>query len=179
MVLSVVGTGACERRTEPAAQQPPAADPLPIDFPLEVRTNDPAVNQFVREIAATCVEGDYEKFRLLWSVRETPVPRQEFERGWKALKKVRILALQKMKTREGQYLYSLHARLELDESMPEPTREVVLLIVSEGDQWRLAQAPAHLRKKVLGLIDNGNVNENSADPSTPPWDGDTAPPLQP
>ncbi len=161
-VSAAVGIVACERESQPSAG-PPAAltEKSPIDFPMEVQADDPAVNQFVRQITEICVEGDYERFRLLWAVREDPFPRREFERGWKALNKVRVIALQKMKTKTGEYLYYLHARVELDESVPEPEREVVLLIIKENDQWRLAKAPAHLIKQVLGTTDGGNANLNS------------------
>ena len=170
-VLLALGTGACERQAQPSAKPaPPApAGQSLIDFPSEVHADDPAVNQFIRRVISTCAEGDYERFRLLWAVRETPFPRQEFERGWKALKKVRVAALQKMKHADGEYLYSLHVQVKLDESVPEPARDVVLLIVRENGQWRLARAPAHHRKRVLGITDDENANENS------PGGGDVPP----
>ena len=167
-VSAAVGIGACERESGPTAEPPPQADESPIDFPPAVQADDPAVNQFVRRITETCVEGDYEGFRLLWSIRADPFPRQEFERGWKALKKVRVLALQKMKTLEGEYLYCIHTRVELDESVSEPAREVVLLIVRENDRWCLAKAPAHVRKEVLGIEEPGSAGDNTPDEGAPP-----------
>lgn len=174
--LAVGGGGACERESRPTTVMPPAAEESSIDFPPAVQSDDPEVNRFVRKITETCVGGDYENFRLLWSVHEAPFPRREFERGWKALKKVRVLALEKMKTPDGEYLYSIHARVELDESVPEPAREVVLLIVRENDQWRLAQAPAHHREKVLDTAAEENANANSPDHGDE-TSGTVAPPL--
>ena len=166
-VSAAVGLGGCERESGQPAEPPPKADESPIDFPPAVQSDDPTVNQFVRQITETCVRGDYEEFRLLWSVREDPFPRQEFERGWKALEKVRVLAVQKRKTLEGQDLYYIHTRVELDDSVPEPARDVVLLIVRENDRWRLAKAPAHLRKKVLGVGEQGSTGENSPNDGAP------------
>jgi len=169
VLLPAVWIGACERESQPTAGPPPtvSAD-SPIVFPPEVRSDDPAVNEFVRRISETCVEGDYEKFRLLWAVREDPFPRQEFERGRKALEKVRIADLQKMKTPKGEYLYYIHARIELDESLHEPARDVVMLIVKEDDRWRLARAPDYLRKKVLGTSDGDPGNQNALDSGSEP-----------
>jgi hypothetical protein len=163
VVSAALGIGGCERAPESSTPPPAVADTSPLDFSPQVQCADAAVNQFVRHVAEVCAGGDYEQFRLLWSVREDPYPRQEFERGWKALRKVRVLSLEKMKTREGQYLYALHAQVELDPAMPEPTRQVVLLIVQENDRWRLAKAPAHLRQKTLGHAKEGNGNANTPD----------------
>lgn len=163
VIATAAGLIGCERKTESANKPPEVATEVSlIDFPPEVQADDPAVNQFAREIIETCAGGDYERFRLLWTVKEDPFPRRQFERGWKALKKVRVLALQKMKTPQGEYLYYIHARVELDESMPEPTREVVLLMIKENDRWRLASAPAHLRKKVLGDAADGDADTNAS-----------------
>ncbi|MCK4657910.1 MAG: hypothetical protein KAV82_00170 [Phycisphaerae bacterium] len=174
--LIAAGIGACERKPQPPARlPPPVIDESLIDFPPEMHADDPVVNQFVGQVIETCVKGDYEKFRLLWTVREDPFPRQEFQRGWNALQKLRVLALQKMKTSKGQYLYSLHVRAEFDDTVPEPQKELVLLIVKEDDQWRLANAPAHHRKKILG--------STAEDASPAPGDGlistSGAPPAKP
>ena len=143
-----------------------------IDFPPSVQADDPAVNAFVREAIGTCVGGDYERFRLLWNVREDPFPRGEFERGWKAVRKVTVVAVQKMRNPpeggafEGKYLYYVHGRVELDASVPDPRREVLLLIVREGEQWRLARAPRYLRQQVLGE-ENGEPASPSSRPAAP------------
>ncbi|MCP4590948.1 MAG: hypothetical protein GY842_09390 [bacterium] len=153
-VAVVLLTGACAREAAPTGDALPVeADPSPIDFPREVQADAPEVNRFVREVVETCAGGDYESFRLLWSVHENPFPRAEFERGWKALRKVRVLALDKYKTPEGEYLYSIHARVELDQELPDPVREVVLLVVQENGQWRLKTAPSYHQQRVLGAGD--------------------------
>jgi hypothetical protein len=151
----------CEREPAPTSARPnkptpQAAAASVVEFPAEVQTDDPTVNEFVREAIGTCVSGDYERFRLLWNVREDPFPRGEFERGWKAVRKVTVLKVQKMRNPpegaayEGKYLYYVHGRVELDATMPEPTRDVLLLIIQEGERWRLARAPKNLRERVLG-----------------------------
>lgn len=157
VALATLVLGACER--QPQAPIPPKASPSAksvIEFPADVEADDPAVNAFVREVIGTCVTGDYERFRLLWNVHEDPFPRGEFERAWKAVRKVRIIVVQKMRNPpeggayEGTYLYYVHGRVELDPSVPEPNRDVLLLIIREGEQWRLARAPKNLRTRVLG-----------------------------
>lgn len=174
---AVAALGACER--EPAASSSsarPRSDAdyrvaAEIDFPESVQADDPAVNDFVRQAIDTCVSGDYERFRLLWNVREDPFPRGEFERGWKAVRKVTVLDVQKLRNPpqgaayEGKYLYYLHGRVELDETVPEPVREVLLLVVQEGEHWRLAKAPKNLRERVLGRQDGGQDSADSRSPS--------------
>ena len=176
LILALAGivlAGGCERQPASAKRAPaPVAASALLDFPAALQCDNPEVNQFVRQMVDTCAGGDYEKFRLLWSVREQPFSRQDFERGWKSLKHVQVVALQRMKTREGQPLYSLHARVELDPSMPEPEREVVMLIVQENAQWRLARAPAHHRNKVLGIGDEaGSASQPAGSNGTPPPGG--------
>lgn len=177
VLLAALGIGACERDSQPAAEPSRAVTPdSPVSFPSEVQSDDPAVNEFVRKITHTCVDGDYEEFRLLWAVREDPFPRQEFERGRNALETIRIADLRKMKTLQGEYLYYIHARIELDDSVPKPARDVVLLIVQEDDRWRLARAPEHLRQKILGIANEETVEQTAtkrggalppADPTPP------------
>ena len=36
----------------------------------------------IAEVIETCASGDYEAFRLLWSARDDPFPRDQFHRAW-------------------------------------------------------------------------------------------------
>jgi len=142
----------CRRSEEVEPGRPVSSGPdAVVDFPERLQPDDPAVTAFVRRAIDTCVKGDYDAFRLLWSVREDPFPRDSFERGWRAVQRVTVLDIQKLlREVEGDVVYGVHAAVELDESVPEPKRQVVLLIVHEADQWRLMSAPANLRRRFLG-----------------------------
>jgi hypothetical protein len=158
-VAMVAWTG-CERSDAPTpAPTPTPAPPVAessviVEFPDELQAKDASVAAFIREVIKTCVEGDYDQFRLLWSAKEDPFPRDAFERGWRAVRRVRIMDIQKFRRPvEDDLVFGVHAHVELDESVPERSPDVVLLIVKEAGRWRLAEAPPALRERFLGPTD--------------------------
>lgn len=154
-IAMVAGIG-CERSEESAPEAPPPApeSSVVVDFPEELQAKDRTVSALIREVIDTCVAGDYEHFRLLWSAKEDPFPRDAFERGWRAVRRVRILDVQPFRRRvENDLVFGVHAYVELDESVPERSPDVVLLIVKEAERWRLAEAPPALRERFLGSPD--------------------------
>lgn len=126
-------------------------------FPDELRVADSTVNEFVTKAMTTCAAGDYEAFRLLWSVREDPLPREEFEQGWQAVQTIKVRALEKVMLdadpnagrTEPETVYALLTEVSLDPTQKagqkEPQRNVVLMLAREHEQWRLAQAPKPMR----------------------------------
>lgn len=126
-------------------------------FPDAVRSDDRAVNALIGEAMRCCARGDYEGFRLLWSAKEEPLTRDEYEQGFKAVKKIEIRALQKVliadekasNPSEGETVYVSLADVDLDPdhraSKGESHREVVLLVRREEGKWRLAHAPKAVR----------------------------------
>jgi hypothetical protein len=160
----------------------PTPSPTPeavglLDFPTELRADDPTVNEFLIQAIQTCVDQDYDAFRLLWSAREEPISEQEFKRGWQANPKVYIKDLRKGPTEEGEEFYAVRALVRLDPDMvPEPERDIVMLLVKEGGKWRLAAAPRNVVKFMKGNA-NGASDETADEanpPSGPPTPG-TAP----
>jgi hypothetical protein len=155
-ITLAAGTGC--KRSEESAPEPALPAPEPsviVDFPEELQAKDRTVSAFIREVIDTCVAGDYERFRLLWSAREDPFPRDAFERGWQAVRRVRVLDVQPFRRRaEDDLVFGVHAYVELDESVPERSPDVVLLIVKEAERWRLAEAPPALRERFLGSPDD-------------------------
>ncbi len=126
-------------------------------FPDEVRVEDASVNDFLERAMEDCASGDYDKFRLLWSARQEPLPRDEFEQGWQAVRQIRIRALQRVmlapdpdhELDQGETVYAFLADVALDPmhraGQREPNREVVLMVIREHEQWRLARAPKPMR----------------------------------
>jgi hypothetical protein len=113
--------------------------------------DDPTVNEFLRTAMGACARGDYDQFRRLWSAKTEPLTREQFERGWNSAESIAVLAVQPMRHPEdGSLLYYAHARFELAANLPDPRRDVVVLIINEGGAWRLARAPKALTRKVLG-----------------------------
>jgi len=175
LVFCAVAGGAvcgCSRR-EPVEEGRTAPPPrgAVVEFPAALQPDDPSVGAFIQHVVDTCVAGDYDAFRLLWSAREDPFSRDAFERGWRAVQRVTLVHVQKFRRREeGDIVYGVHARVELDDSVPESQREVVLLIVREGDQWRLVRPPTGLHEQLTGtpetLLDDDT--EEAAQPASQP-----------
>ena len=164
ILLCVVSTGpGCRRKEEAAKSEPvpaPAARPQPVEvlvFPDELRVEDDSVNVFLEQAMTVCTKGDYHAFRLLWSAREEPLPQDEFEEGWQAVREIRIRVLEKVllapesgfEAGIDRTVYAVYADVHLDPEHTagrrEPDREVVLMLVQEHDDWRLAEAPRSVR----------------------------------
>jgi len=129
-------------------------------FPDELRVADETVNDFVAKAMSICAAGEYGAFRLLWSVRGDPLPREEFEQGWQAVQNIKVRALEKVMLdadpsagrAESESVYALLVDVSLDPEQragqKKPRREVVLMLIREHEQWRLAQAPKPMREWV-------------------------------
>jgi hypothetical protein len=168
-----IATGGCS----PDEQNEPSASPVatlratgPIEFPDGLRVDDPTVNEFILKAIETCVSGDYEAFRLLWTARQDPLSEQEFKRGWAAVQKVRIDNIRPFRTPEGEIVYAARAHVQLDPAeVPEPDRDIVLLLVKESEQWRLAPAPPSVREELKKFTASAaETQPNGETPATQP-----------
>ncbi len=149
-----------EEDTETVDPQAEPAKKAPAEllvFPDELRVADPSVNEFVERAMVGCGSGDYDRFRLLWSVKEDPLPRDDYLEGWQAVQRIQIRALErvmlspdpKLGRERPEVAYAILAEVALDPERPagrrEPHREVVLTVIREQMAWRLARAPSVLR----------------------------------
>lgn len=174
---------ACRRDEDVVQKGVPAgnAQKKPADllvFPSALKTEDVSVNAFVKRAMMDCAGGDYDVFRLLWSAREDPLPRGEYEQGWQAAREIRIRALENVilsadPTRgrdEDETVYVILANVSLDPThragQREANREVVLMLVREHDTWRLARAPKKMRTWIKERVD-GDSQELPGPPNTP------------
>lgn len=184
-----VMTPAC-RRDEPEKTSASASTsntaksqrPNLLIFPDELRVADSKVNEYVAKAMTTCAGGQYEAFRLLWSARETPLPREEFEQGWQAVQNIQVRALEKVMLdadpgagrTEPEMVYALLIEVALDPTQKvgqkESQRLVVLMLTREHEQWRLATAPKPMREWVKKKIAAASVE--SAPPTIPRPKGD-------
>ena len=168
IVLSL--TPACRRDQEhPAAGAQPVDEPakqvVQLLFPESVRVEDPSVDEFVTRVMTDCAGGDYDAFRLLWSARDEPLRRDEYEEGWQAIQRIKIRALERVLLARGSdrdqaetgTAYALAMDVALDPAhragQRVQRREVVLLLVHEHGEWRLAHAPKAVRMWVKSLTD--------------------------
>lgn len=161
----------CERAPQPDRRDDgsePARHVSQTDvlfFPDELHVSDASVNDFVTRAMTVCGSGDYEAFRLLWATHEEPLARRDYEQGWQAVEEIRIQAVEKVQyVRAGDAKeaphpisgYLIAADVRLDPLQPTGKRgagrEVVLLMVQEGDAWRLAAAPRLMRTWIQALL---------------------------
>ncbi len=178
--VAVVSWSACRRdeSDDPGAESVarPAEEAQPenlLVFPPSLYVEDASVNDFLRRAMHVCVRGEYDAFRLLWSAREDPLARAEFDTGWQAVQQIRIRALQRVRlatddaakgaasTRE---VYAVLADVQLDPSLPagqqEPRRDVVLMILREHDEWRLGNAPKSMRTWIKKSIEESSPSSD-------------------
>ena len=144
LLLAVAAVG-CERGEQPATEAAPPPEPELLHFPARLQAQDETVNTFIRDVIHTCASGDYDAFRMLWSVRDDPFPRDQFHRAWQSVQKVTIEAVRALRNpRDGSLIYAVRARVELGPDLREPLRDVVILLTGENNQWRLTMPPEGL-----------------------------------
>lgn len=137
-----------------------------------------SVNDFVSRALAECAGGKYESFRALWSAKEEPLPREEFEKGWHAAKEIRVRALEKVLFDRGsdaptqpasaqkpapETVYALYIEVSLDPEQQvgqkKPERHAVLMVVEEQNEWRLAPAPKQMREWIKKKLQSASAND--------------------
>lgn len=187
LLLGAVWMGGCDsgettdpRRTDTTKVEP-AKSAQVLSFPDAVQVDDASVNAFVRQAMGACARGDYDEFRLLWSARQEPLQQDEFDAGWKAVLEINIRSLDLIRLGvktdggdeelRGHYVFL--AEVKFDPQHPagrkQPTRQVVLLVGKEQDQWRLARAPAKVRSWARDRLASAETSEGPSAPrSTTP-----------
>ena len=147
-------------------------------FPDSLRVPDEDVNMFVRSALGLCAKGDYDSFRSLWSAKQEPLSRSEFEEGWEAIDRIEVRGLQRvlLAAEDGGNattpVYVLLVNVSLDPTHKagkrEPLREIVLMLVHELGQWRIAAAPKPMRDWIKKQGDvPANNTKASPTPTTP------------
>ena len=149
-----------EEKADAADAQLEKERPKPADlliFPDQIRAEEASVNAFIERAMKDCASGDYDRFRRLWTTRQDPLSRDEYEQGWQAVQRITIRAVERValtdQTDEGfsptELNYAILAEVVLDPTHPagrrEPNREAVMVIAWEQDAWRLARAPKAMR----------------------------------
>lgn len=180
--VSLPAHSACRRDHQTDSSPDSAAVDQPktvFVFPDELQVDDEAVNAFLNRAMNTCAGGDYDAFRLLWSARQDPLPRDEFEEGWKAVQEIRVRALEPARLAadpdagfpEPRTVYGVLADVAFDPThraaREEPHRRVVLMLIREHDEWRLGRAPKSMRAWMTDKVEAGAVTPTDANPDQP------------
>lgn len=148
-----------------------------VVFPSWLRVDDATVNEFVRKALAQCAAGDYDAFRRLWTARQEPLPRGEFEEGWQAVQRINVRALEKVMLTgdadhdhaDAETVYALLVEVSLDPTrragQREPHRDIVLMLSRERDQWRLARPPKTMREWIKKHAEESTAPADAQVPS--------------
>jgi len=175
-------TGCRREATPPAGGETTGRPDKPkaeiVVFPEKVQVADSSINDFVRTALAQCAAGDYDAFRRLWTVRQEPPPRGEFEEGWRSAREINVRALEKGLLAGGEEkdpagpetVYAMLVEVSLDPTrragQRAPNREIVLMLSRERDEWRLARPPKAMREWIKKRVEESNAPSDDQVPST-------------
>jgi hypothetical protein len=167
LLCGVPAIPACRKDREHLPTPPESEAEAVLDFPAEIHVEDESVNEFIGQVISICTAGDYEAFRLMWSAKEEPFPRDDFHKAWRSVRRVKVLALRKVMDEEKNLMYVARANVELDPDIREPHREVIIMMVREDNQWRMRQPPKHVVQALFGKpAPTSQPGETAADDST-------------
>ena len=177
--------GACERNDSTRPPSPTATAAIPSEpnvyrprlaFPESLRVDDESVSAFVERALVDIAGGDYELYRLLWSVKDEPSPRNDYEQRWHGVTDIELRALRRIILTNGTGTpgddpsYAFLADFTFDPADPpaqrEPLRDVVWVVVKEQENWCLTKPPKAvkrwLREQVAALDKHPKVRTESA-----------------
>lgn len=138
---------------EASAVSAEADHPLPtLTFPVELRTPHPQVSAFLDEFLNTCLAGDYVGYRRLVSRAFKPESRERFEAIYQATESVTVETIEPIEVpRLPSPAYRVVSTVQLDPQqqakLRETERKVAILVFKEGEDWRMAPAPAELQPR--------------------------------
>lgn len=144
-----------------------------FEFPVAARTFDLSLNRFVDRFARVCREGKYSDFRLMLSSRRPPILPPRFESNFNALKRVKILDIEKMpempETPGPVYVMTTEYELEdFAAKTGEAVKQVSVAIAKEEGQWRLGPIPGEAVERLRAYRSQGTATQptDEAGPST-------------
>ena len=120
------------------------------------------VNDFVAKALTVCAEGDYEEYRLLWSLDHQPTSRRRFMQLRDATAKVEVKTVRRLQFRlpDGSMksmdtpVYVLHAFVALKEEAKQRSerledRDLILQVVRRNDAWCFVPAAKEVKESLL------------------------------
>lgn len=160
-----------EQQFIPAPMQPPA-----YSFAPGVRESQREIAGFVQQFLEICLAGDYTGYRQLASRSREPETKERFQAIYHAMRNVVVEQIEEVELREiPGPAYRVVASIELDPqakvALRGSQRQIALLIVHEGGDWRMLPAPASLQPPKTE--DEPVPDEPEAEPAPDyPWDED-------
>ena len=146
------GKDSTTKDTEKSPSSPTEAQPrLPtLEFPAEIRAPHPEVSAFLDEFLNTCLVGDYAGYRRLVSRAYAPESRERFETIYQATDAVTVESIERIaSSRTPGDVYRVVITVEFNPqhqiNLRETQLKVAILVFKEGENWRMAPAPAELQ----------------------------------
>jgi len=171
----VMGGYGCQKSVEdsdatidkpPISEKDPKADRPLVQFPQHLQTNEPSLNQFIVSALQTCATGDYDAFRQLFGSSFKPPGPADFERIWYQVQSVEVISVHAGQEEPPEYYVHATVKLRIPDRRDREKRDVVVAVVREADEWRMAQAPKEAIHKVL-VVDSQPATESSPSGDVP------------
>ena len=148
----------------------------------DAKCQNQEVNDFVAKAMTVCADGDYEEYRLLWSLDHQPTNRKRFMQLRDATEQVQVKTIRRLQFRlpDGSMkildtpVYVLHAFVALKEEAKQRSerlkdRDLILQIVRRHNAWCFIPAAKEVKKSLLGG-DSGRPPD-AVPTQPPPGDG--------
>jgi hypothetical protein len=133
----------------PIIYKDPNAEAPNVIFPEQFKTEDVALNEFIRKALESCKTGDYDKFRQLFGVASDPPAGAQFDRVWKGVKEIRVAGMYQGPQRPPEYYVHVVVQLRQPDRHERTERQAVIVVFQEGGEWRLAPAPSEIQGQIL------------------------------
>ena len=128
----------------------------------DAKCKNEEVNDFVAKALTVCAEGDYEEYRLLWSLDHQPTNRKRFMQLRDAMEQVDVKTIRRLQFRlpDGSMkdldtpIYVLHAFVALKEEAKQRSqrlkdRDLILQIVRRNNAWCFIPAAKEVKTSLL------------------------------
>ena len=140
----------------------------------DAKCQNQEVNDFVAKAMTVCADGDYEEYRLLWSLDHQPTNRKRFMQLRDATKQVQVKTIRRLQFRlpDGSMkgtdtaVYVLHAFVALKEEAKQRSerlkdRDLILQIIRRNNAWCFIPAAKEVKESLL-------AGHASQPPAVPP-----------
>lgn len=144
---------------KPLIEADPDAPRPQIDFPADVRQEDPTLNAFVDRVLQICYQGDYDAFRQLFGTAYEPTPEADFKQVWLGVQSIEVTRIYPGPQKEPHYYVLAKVRLRKADGKGREDRSVPVMVFKEAGQWRVGPPPQ-------GAIEQMRVLESQ--PATQP-----------
>jgi len=132
----------------------------------DARSGDGSLDEFIERAVQHSTAGDYEEYRLLWSLDHRPTSRKRFEQIRRAIKQVTVKMVRPIRLRrpdgtlapQEDPTYVFHSFIEMKQEAKERSnnrlrdRHLVLLIYLEEQNWRFRAAPPAIKDAILDAV---------------------------